>query len=149
MDRCELRLRQVAGAEQTIAARDGVDEAARAYVDEEGWDVDLGATLRLVRLAAAFRADALGRGARFALALLGQREVEERDEDDVAAHEVRWQPQLGKRDAVSGHARFSVEAGSTRMEYALEQGDGRTEAERALGSLDVLVASFASWMAKR
>jgi hypothetical protein len=35
------------------------------------------------------------------------------------------------------------------MEYALEQGDGRSEAERALGSLDVLVASFASWMAKR
>lgn len=70
-------------------------------------------------------------------------------EYDVAAHEVRWQPQLGKRDAVSGHARFSSEAGGTRMEYALEQGDGRTEAERALGSLDVLVASFASWMAKR
>ena len=68
---------------------------------------------------------------------------------DVAAHEVRWQPQLGKRDAVSGHARFSSEAGTTRMEYALDQGDGRTEAERALGSLDVLVASFASWMAKR
>ncbi len=68
---------------------------------------------------------------------------------DAAGHEVRWQPQLGKHDAVSGHARFSSEAGGTRMEYALEQGDGRTEAERALGSLDVLVASFASWMAKR
>jgi len=68
---------------------------------------------------------------------------------DLAAHEVRWQPQLGKRDAVSGHARFTAENGTTRMEYALDQGDGRTEAERALGSLDVLVASFASWLAKR
>jgi hypothetical protein len=68
---------------------------------------------------------------------------------DVATHEVRWQPQLGKRDAVSGRARFTTENGATRMEYALEQGDGRTEAERALGNLDVLVASFASWMAKR
>jgi hypothetical protein len=68
---------------------------------------------------------------------------------DLTAREVRWQPQLGKRDAVSGHARFAAENGATRMEYALEQGDGRTDAERALGNLDMLVASFASWMAKQ
>jgi len=68
---------------------------------------------------------------------------------DVAAHEVRWEPQLGKRDAVSGHARFEAVDGSTRFEYALEQGDGRSEAERALGSLDRLVGAFAGWLAKR
>ena len=68
---------------------------------------------------------------------------------DVEHREVRWEPQLGKRDAVSGHARFEAVDGGTRFEYALEQGDGRSEAERALGSLDVLVASFASWMAHR
>ncbi|MBV8761707.1 MAG: SRPBCC family protein [Deltaproteobacteria bacterium] len=68
---------------------------------------------------------------------------------DVARREVRWQPQLGKRDAVSGHARFEAVEGGTRFEYALEQGDGRSEAERALGSLDALVAAFAHWMASR
>ena len=68
---------------------------------------------------------------------------------DVERREVRWEPQLGKRDAVSGHARFETVDGGTRLEYALEQGDGRSEAERALGSLDVLVAAFAAWMAHR
>lgn len=68
---------------------------------------------------------------------------------NLAAREVRWSPQLGKRDAVSGHARFVESANGTQMEYALEQGDGRSEAERALGSLDALVAAFATWMARR
>ena len=68
---------------------------------------------------------------------------------DLGAHEVRWSPQLGKRDAVSGHARFVEIDGGTRLEYALEQGDGRSEAERALGSLDALLAAFAAWMASR
>ena len=68
---------------------------------------------------------------------------------DLAAHEVRWEPQLGKRDAVLGHARFEAVLGGTRFEYALEQGDGRSEAERALGSLDLLVGAFAGWLAKR
>ncbi len=68
---------------------------------------------------------------------------------NLAAHEVQWSPQLGKRDAVSGHARFEAVDGGTRMEYALEQGDGRSEAERALGGLDALVEAFAAWMAKR
>jgi uncharacterized protein YndB with AHSA1/START domain len=68
---------------------------------------------------------------------------------DLAAREVRWEPQLGKRDAVRGHAKFEPVAEGTRFEYALEQGDGRSEAERALGSLDALVAAFATWMASR
>jgi hypothetical protein len=67
---------------------------------------------------------------------------------NLAAREVRWSPQLGKRDAVSGHARFVEVDGGTQLEYALEQGDGRSEAERALGNLDALVAAFAAWMAK-
>jgi hypothetical protein len=68
---------------------------------------------------------------------------------NVAAHEVRWSPQLGKRDAVSGHARFEAVDSGTRMEYALEQGDGRSEAERALGGLDALVEAFAAWMTQQ
>jgi len=68
---------------------------------------------------------------------------------DLAGREVRWQPQLGKRDAVSGHARFETVDGGTRMEYALDQGDGRSESERVLGSLDTLVAGFARWMASQ
>ncbi len=65
------------------------------------------------------------------------------------AREVRWSPQLGQRDAVSGYVKFEVVDGGTRMEYALEQGDGRSETERTLGSLDALVAAFAAWMASR
>lgn len=68
---------------------------------------------------------------------------------NVAAREVRWSPQLGKRDAVSGHARFVQVDGGTQLEYALEQGDGRSEPERALVSLDALVAAFATWMATK
>jgi hypothetical protein len=68
---------------------------------------------------------------------------------DLGAHEVRWSPQLGKRDAVSGHARFAAVDGGTQMEYALEQGDGRSESESALGNLDALVKAFAAWLAKR
>ena len=66
---------------------------------------------------------------------------------NLAAREVRWSPQLGKRDAVSGHARFAEVDGGTQLEYALEQGDGRSESDRALASLDALVAAFAAWMA--
>ncbi|HEU0032596.1 MAG TPA: SRPBCC family protein [Kofleriaceae bacterium] len=67
-------------------------------------------------------------------------------EYDLFAKEVRWEPQLGKRDAVRGFARFESADGGTRMTYALEEGDGRTDAERSLGDLDVLVASFARWL---
>jgi hypothetical protein len=65
---------------------------------------------------------------------------------NFAEREVRWSPQLGKRDAVSGHARFAALEGGTQMEYALEQGDGRSESE---GNLDALVAAFAAWMANQ
>jgi hypothetical protein len=68
---------------------------------------------------------------------------------NVASHEVRWSPQLGKRDAVSGHARFQSVDGGTQMEYALEQGDGRSEAERALGNLDGLLTAFSGWLDRR
>lgn len=67
---------------------------------------------------------------------------------DLEAREVRWEPQLGKRDAVRGYAKFEVldGDGGTRMTYALEDGEGRTAAERALGDLDELVAAFARWL---
>lgn len=62
---------------------------------------------------------------------------------DVETREVRWEPQLGKRDAVRGFARFDSFDGGTRLTYSLEEGDGRTDAERALGNLDALVEAFA------
>jgi hypothetical protein len=66
---------------------------------------------------------------------------------DLDKHEVRWEPQVGKRDAVRGYARFELAEGGTLMTYALEHGDGRTVAERALGSLEGIVDAFARWMA--
>ena len=66
---------------------------------------------------------------------------------DAAAHEVRWEPQLGKRDAVSGFARFEPADGGTRMTYSLEHGDGRNAAERALDDLDALLAAFGQFVA--
>lgn len=63
---------------------------------------------------------------------------------DVERHEVRWEPKLGKRDGVSGFARFEPADGGTRMTYGLEPGPGRAPAEPA--ELEALVAAFVAWM---
>ena len=60
--------------------------------------------------------------------------------------EVSWQPKLGRDEGVSGFARFEAEDGGTRITYALEHGEARTEAELELGSLERLVAAFVAWM---
>jgi uncharacterized protein YndB with AHSA1/START domain len=65
---------------------------------------------------------------------------------DGAAREVRWEPRLGKRDGVRGFARVDPFDEGSRITYALEPGDGRSPADRALGDLDALVAAFARWM---
>lgn len=65
---------------------------------------------------------------------------------DHEHREVRWEPQIGKRDAVRGFAKFEPFDDGTRMTYALEEGDGRTDNERALGNLDVLVDAFNRWI---
>ena len=65
---------------------------------------------------------------------------------DAAAHEMRWEPKVGKRDAVRGLARLEAFDDGTRLVYELEHGDGRSTADQELGDLDALVAAFARWM---
>lgn len=67
---------------------------------------------------------------------------------DAAAREVKWQPRTGKYDAVAGFARFAPAEGGTELTYGLEQGDGRTPAEKALGDVSVLAHAFARWMSE-
>ena len=59
---------------------------------------------------------------------------------------LSWEPKLGKRDAVTGFARFDPAEGGTRMTYALEDGDGRGPVERALGNPSTLVAAFVAFI---
>jgi len=65
---------------------------------------------------------------------------------DLENREVHWQPKLGKRDGVTGFARFETFDEGTRMTYGLEQGDGRSASERELGDLQTLIAAFVAWM---
>ena len=64
----------------------------------------------------------------------------------VDKREVRWEPKLGKREGVTGHVRFDPVAGGTQITYALEHGDARGPAERALGDLQRLVDAFKTWL---
>ena len=66
---------------------------------------------------------------------------------DREQREVHWTPKLGKRDAVAGFVRFEPEGAKTRITYAIEQGDGRTAAERALGDPEPVLAAFAAHVA--
>lgn len=61
--------------------------------------------------------------------------------------EVRWQPKLGKRDGVSGFARFEPCEGGTLVTYGIEHGPGRTDRDRELGDSRSLVEAFARWIA--
>ncbi len=63
---------------------------------------------------------------------------------DHERREVHWTPKLGKRDGVSGFVRFEPEGEGTRVTYGLEQGDGRTSAERALSDPEPVLAAFAA-----
>jgi hypothetical protein len=65
---------------------------------------------------------------------------------DVEQREVRWQPKLGRRDGVSGFARFDPVDGGTQLTYGLEHGEARSAADRELGDLDKLVASLQAWL---
>ncbi len=67
---------------------------------------------------------------------------------DLAQRVLAWEPKLGKRDAVTGFARFDPAEGGATMTYALEDGDGRSVSERALGDPDVLVAAFVRFMSR-
>lgn len=65
---------------------------------------------------------------------------------DKAAHEIRWQPKLGKQAGVTGFVRFDALPTGTRVTYGLAHGDARSPADRELGELQRLVDAFASWV---
>jgi hypothetical protein len=65
---------------------------------------------------------------------------------DFARREMTFEPRLGARDGVRGFVRLDPFDDGTRLEYGLEVGDARSSADRELGDLDALVASFVHWM---
>jgi uncharacterized protein YndB with AHSA1/START domain len=65
---------------------------------------------------------------------------------DPENREVKWQPRAGKRDAVAGFAKFAADEGGTSITYALEHGDGRSDAHRALGDQSALLDAFSRWL---
>jgi len=65
---------------------------------------------------------------------------------DLERREVRWEPRVGRRDGVRGFARFDPEDDGTRITYGLEEGDGRTAADRAIADPQALLAAFSRWM---
>jgi hypothetical protein len=68
---------------------------------------------------------------------------------DLERREVHWQPKLGKRDGVTGFARFDPLETGTQITYGLEHGDGRSPSERELGDLQTLVDGFVAWVRER
>jgi hypothetical protein len=68
---------------------------------------------------------------------------------DLEAREVRWEPRVGRRDAVRGAARFEPVDGTTRVTYSLDQGDGRSASDLALGDPQRILDAFVAWMQAR
>ena len=68
---------------------------------------------------------------------------------DAAALELRWEPRIGKRDAVRGFARFEACDSGTKMIYALEQGAGRNASDLALADPETTLVAFARWVESR
>jgi uncharacterized protein YndB with AHSA1/START domain len=67
---------------------------------------------------------------------------------DVEQFEVRWEPKLGRRDGVSGFAKFEATDDGTRMTYGLLHGEARSEAERAMNDPNDVVAAFVAFVAR-
>lgn len=65
---------------------------------------------------------------------------------DLERLDVRWEPKLGRRDGVTGFARFEAFDTGTRMTYGLEQGEARTPAERAMSDPGEVVAAFVAFV---
>ena len=66
---------------------------------------------------------------------------------DAANREVRWQPKLGKRDGVTGYARFDAFDSGTRITYGIEHGDNRGASDR--NDQQQLVEAFVAFATKR
>lgn len=69
-------------------------------------------------------------------------------------YEMRWEPRMGKRDAVRGYARIQTDPAysdqaHSLMFYSLEQGAARTDEEIELGDPGAIVAAFAAWITTR
>jgi len=65
---------------------------------------------------------------------------------DHAAREVRWEPRLGKLDAVRGSAKFDAFDEGTRMSYTFEPtGGSRWDQDPSQEVLD----AFSRWMLRR
>lgn len=65
---------------------------------------------------------------------------------DADKREVSWQPKLGRKEGVTGFARFDSVDGGTNITYGLEHGEARTPADQELGNLGVLVDAFVAWI---
>jgi hypothetical protein len=65
---------------------------------------------------------------------------------DVAAREVRFETRIGKRDGVRGFARVAASEDGSEIRYGLDVGEGRSEADRALGGVEAVLAAFVRWM---
>jgi len=128
----------------------GADECWRALVDASL----LGAWLPGLRRATVIALDANGHAAEVHFEFAASRNYTLLYTYDHELFEVRWEPRMGKRDAVRGFARFEVDPAysdelHTVMTYGLEQGAARTDAEAELGDPGLIVAAFASWLTSR
>lgn len=65
---------------------------------------------------------------------------------DVEQREVRWHPKLGKRDGVTGLARFEPAEGGTQVTYGIEPGEGRSAEERALDDPSKVIESLQAFL---
>lgn len=68
---------------------------------------------------------------------------------DHAAREIRWEPRMGKRDAVRGFARIEPAGADTTLTYGIEEGGARRPDEIELGDPAQIVAAFAAWVVSR
>jgi hypothetical protein len=59
---------------------------------------------------------------------------------------VRWEPRQGADVAVRGFARFEPADGGTKVTYELEEGESRSDYERAVASSDEVLDAFSWWM---
>ena len=66
---------------------------------------------------------------------------------DPIQREVSWAPKLGKRDGVTGFARFDAFDTGTRVTYGIEHGDNRGPQDRV--DQQALVDAFAAFAIRR
>jgi len=63
---------------------------------------------------------------------------------DDGQREVRWEPQVGRRDAVRGSARFEAEGDGTKFTYELEASTPTND--RFVVDADEVVSAFVAWV---